>query len=196
MKFKKDGVIYDNINEARGDLCDFECTKCRLCSSNNSEGICCWDYCQDYVYEAASIMGLEVIEDEPKKPRLAKILGVEVGERFDIYNHDYNPYFVDEDGYLHDCENDKLYNILCEIINNPDLIKRQPRWTEQEIQDAKAIRRLMSEYTHIKREKPDWGENLLLESEDVESYALSPELFPSIRVGETVDILDIIGGNE
>lgn len=131
---------------------------------------------------------------ENKKPRLAEVLGVEIGEKFDIYNDDYyNPYFVDADGYLRDCENDKLYNVPCEIINNPDLIERRPRWTEQEVEDAKAILRMLPTAKHITY----YGKDDMCIYDDDNCLLTLPEgLFPSLGRGKSVDIADIIVGNE
>lgn len=135
---------------------------------------------------------------ENKKPRLAEILGVEVGEKFDMENDEYNPYFVDEDGYLHDCENDKLYNVPCEIINNPDLIKRRPRWTEQDVQDAKTFRRM---WPDGKIEFGRWlsGRCGLIHIQGSLYGCLDlgeVDLFPSVKPGQTVKLDDIIGGTE
>ena len=70
------------------------------------------------------------------------------------------------------------------------------RWTEQEVEDAKAIRRIMSEYTDIVRKKDGCVTHLFLTSEDVEDYFLDSGLFPSLRPGETVKLDEIIGGVE
>lgn len=131
---------------------------------------------------------------ENKKPRMAEVLGVEVGEKFDMYNDEYNPYFVDEDGYLHDCENDKLYNVPCEIINNPDLIKRRPRWTQDEIKAA----RLLSCFrrpSEVMIGKNEYGVIWWREGDKAEG-CLPGYLFPSLEAKNAVKLLDIIGGNE
>lgn len=134
---------------------------------------------------------------ENKKPRLAEVLGVEVGEKFDMYNDECNPYFVDEDGYLHDCDNDKLYLVPCEIINNLDLIKRRPRWTEQEVEDAKALKRLLSkdDIVCVSR-STDGAAVYVIRLELYCDEELDKDTFPSLRSGETVALSDIIGGNE
>ena len=144
---------------------------------------------------------------ENKKPRIAEILGVEVGEAFSIdgYPTDYGMVQVCEDGKIrrrclkeirevtqlevgHKIGSNALYYLL----NHPERIIRKPRWTEQEVEDAKAIRRIMSEYTDIARGEGRCGTRLFLTSEDVENYTLDPELFPSLRPGETVTLNEII----
>lgn len=134
---------------------------------------------------------------ENKKPRLAEALGVEVNEKFDFVGGGFTRCcYVDSNGWLRDQNDNMCDTHAVFLINNPQYMRRRPRWTEQEVEDAKAIQRLMSEYTHISRKEISYGTYLSLESEDVESYALSSELFPSLRAGETVELTDIIGGNE
>lgn len=133
---------------------------------------------------------------ENKKPRLAEALGVEVNEKFDFVGGGFTHCcYVDSNGWLRDQNDNMCDTHAVFLINNPQYMRRRPRWTEQEVEDAKAIQRLMSEYTHISRKEISYGTYLSLESEDVESYALSSELFPSLRAGETVKLTDIIGGN-
>lgn len=136
---------------------------------------------------------------EPKeanmgKPRICEVLGVDVDEVFTIETP------VRKSTYCRIDEKGKIYNTcvetLCYAINHPDCIIRKPRWTEQEVEDAKAIRRIMSEYTDIVRKKDGCVTHLFLTSEDVEDYFLDSGLFPSLRPGETVKLDEIIGGVE
>lgn len=135
---------------------------------------------------------------ENKKPRLAEVLGVEVGEKFNIMGAPNNPYFISGFGWLVD-KNDYIFtNWISRIINDPELIKRRPRWTEQEIKDAKNIIRMFGEdrYPYVIKTM----DGLPYLSDDLESLAmytinLEPEIFPSLKCGETVRITDIIGGN-
>lgn len=71
-----------------------------------------------------------------------------------------------------------------------------PRFTEQEVEDAKAIKRLLTEYTGVKRVEHQWGTNLLLTSEESEEFAIEPKLFPSIKSGQSYTLDEIIGGAE
>lgn len=136
---------------------------------------------------------------ENKKPRLAEVLGVEVGEKFDIVNDCYSPYFVDADGKLFDCDNDERYSsLLNDIINHPELIKRRPRWTEQEVQDAKTFRRMWPEGEIEFDRWPD-GRCCLTQIQGSLHGCLrlgEVDLFPSVKPGQTVKLADIIGGNE
>ena len=101
------------------------------------------------------------------------------------------------------CADDCIFSkkgigMVCEVAPKPAwwALADKPRWTEQEVEDAKAIRRIMSEYTDIARGEGRCGTRLFLTSEDVENYTLDPELFPSLRPGETVTLDDIIGGSK
>ena len=167
---------------------------------------CCVDFRKSHPHEAARLMGYEVVEDDhiPQaekkeetnmgKPRICEVLGVDVDEVFTIETP------VRKSTYCRIDEKGKIYNTcvetLCYAINHPDGIIRKPRWTEQEVEDAKAIRRIMSEYTDIVRKKDGCVTHLFLTSEDVEDYFLDSGLFPSLRPGETVKLDEIIGGVE
>lgn len=96
---------------------------CRTCEIYKEHGHC-MDYLKEYPYEAASLMGYQVVEDdmlEPTKhkedanmdkhigdvtemvrPRICEVLGVEVGETFSIdgYPTDYGMVQVCEDGKI------------------------------------------------------------------------------------------------
>ena len=173
---------------------------------------CCVDFRKSHPHEAARLMGYEVVEDDhiPQaekkeetnmdKPRICEVLGVEVNENFKFNDFPFDEckvYFVGTDGEIRNAKGGSVTGgELCYIINNPDRIIRKPRWTEQEVEDAKAIRRIMSEYTDIVREKYGCVTHLFLTSEDVEDYFLDSGLFPSLRPGETVTLDEIIGGAE
>ena len=169
---------------------------------------------KNWVNEAARLMGDEVVEDDKvveidqvkkeanmDKPRICEVLGVEVNENFKFNDFPFDEckvYFVGTDGEIRNAKGGSVTGgELCYIINNPDRIIRKPRWTEQEVEDAKAIRRIMSEYTDIVRKKDGCVTHLFLTSEDVVvDYFLDSELFPSLRPGETVTLDEIIGGTE
>ncbi len=173
---------------------------------------CCVDFRKSHPHEAARLMGYEVVEDDhiPQaekkeetnmdKPRICEVLGVEVNENFKFNDFPFDEckvYFVGTDGEIRNAKGGSVTGgELCYIINNPDRIIRKPRWTEQEVEDAKAIRRIMSEYTDIVRKKDGCVTHLFLTSEDVEDYFLDSGLFPSLRPGETVKLDEIIGGVE
>lgn len=136
---------------------------------------------------------------ENKTPRLAEVLGVEVGEKFDIDDDFCNPFYVNEEGYLLDSSGYRRSDKAVKIINNPDLIQRRPRWTEQEVKDAKNIIRMFGadNFTHVTKNENGWP----VLADDYEECAnftigLEKDIFPSVKPGQTVKLSDIIGGNE
>ena len=131
------------------------------------------------------------------KPRICEVLLVEPEERFSIGQYEY---WVDQNGDMW-CEagaEGKMAcgGVLCAAINHPDRIIRKPCFTQQEVEDAKAIKRLLTEYTGVKRIEHKWGTNLLLTSEESEEFAIEPKLFPSIKSGQSYTLDEIIGGAE
>lgn len=146
---------------------------------------------------------------ENKKPRLAEVLGVEVGEKFRIadYPVDYGDVAVCTDGKVRRVRSnpplehgDKIgANALYHIINHPELIKRGPRWTEQEVEDANNIIRMFGEdnFTYVTKDENGWP--ILSDGyEDCATFTVGLEkiIFPSLKPGQTVKLDDIIGGNE
>lgn len=135
---------------------------------------------------------------EEKKPRLAEALGVEVGEKLLIDGRNRNPYSVTDEGLIVDCVGDVCYEVVTYLFNHPNRLIREPRWTEQEIKDAKNIIRMLGEYRYPYVIKTMDGLPYL--SDNLETLAmytinLKPEIFPSLKCGETVKITNIIGGN-
>ena len=121
--------------------------------------------------QAAHLMGYEVVEEmrDPQlnegemdkemeknhfstikeanmdKPRIARVLGVEVGEDVKYRHTD------GSEENLCVCEDGRVIisslsckitatSVLINAINHPDRIIRKPRWTEQEVERAKAIK--------------------------------------------------------
>lgn len=134
------------------------------------------------------------------KPRICEVLGIEVEEGFEFdfgsdqvsrgkmkIGADGLRYYKNgKDWFRCWNEEDLIY-----IINHPDRIIRKPRWTEQEVERAKAIKmiypnayRLGSSDVFVQV----WGkEEILLAHVEV-------DLFPSLRPGQPVELDEIIGG--
>lgn len=73
------------------------------------------------------------------------------------------------------------------------------RWTEQEVQDAKAIIRLFGTEDFIYAMKDENGYPGLSDTDDfftMGTIGLENNIFPSLKPGEFVKLTDIIGGNE
>ena len=185
------------------------CCECPM-NQESPDKECCVGFRKSHPHEAARLMGYEVVEDDhiPQaekkeetnmdKPRICEILRVEPGEPFYIRGFDDVLFWIMDDGTFITQPNNApgSASTLLRALDHPDRIIHKPRWTEQEVEDAKAIRRIMSEYTDIVRKKDGCVTHLFLTSEDVEDYFLDSGLFPSLRPGETVTLDEIIGGAE
>lgn len=137
------------------------------------------------------------------KPRICEVLGVEVGERFSVGQYEY---WFDQCGDMW-CKagiEEKMAcgGVLCNIINHPDRIIRKPRFTEQEVEDAKAIKRMFGDdnFTHIHKDEDGLCEMMDGPEDDPNvgwcAIGMEEGMFPSIRPGETVTLEEIIGGAE
>lgn len=164
----------------------------------------CTEWVNEHPHEAARLMGYEVVEDEKEeikmdKPRICEVLGVDVGERF-VYkdpNKEETTLYVEENGMVVFIFKDgqKLQDIgmdyvLVQAINHPERIIRKPRWTEQEVERAKAIRLLYPEADSLDECDPHIK---VLDSKFVVA-TLDTALFPSLHTGELVKLDEIIGG--
>ena len=130
------------------------------------------------------------------KPRICEVLGVEVGERFELGNTGII-LLVNDDGLLHiglshgdRKETDMNVNYLVKAINDPDRIIRKPRFTEQEVERAKAIKVLWPCAKAVV--KADSGSISVVGAPMV----LNTDHFPSIKPKETYTLDEIIGGAE
>lgn len=145
---------------------------------------------------------------ENKKPRIAEILRVEVGEAFSIdgYPTDYGMVQVCEDGKIrrrcpkeirevtqlevgHKIGSNALYYLL----NHPERIIRKPRWTEQDKADAKALKRLIACASYIRR---DGSFNPKLYDEYGQFVSVLKDCFAALPSEAIVTLNEIIGGTE
>ena len=116
---------------------------------------------------------------ENKKPRIAEILGVEVGERFSVEGQrGGNPLYVDGDGWVRYVSDGTISTSAVTIaINHPERIIRKTRWTEQEIKKAGEV-----EYRVC--------------AGCVVFGVIYNGYFPTIKCGENYTLDEIIGGAE
>lgn len=131
------------------------------------------------------------------KPRICEVLGVEVGQNFKLKGADMG-FYVDKDGIVKREEDDKSVGLpeICMMINLPDQIIRKPRFTEQEVERAKAIKVLWPEIYAIKN---DGAWTVLIGDVENKSCAIETVarvLFPSAKLNVVYTLDEIIGGAE
>lgn len=130
------------------------------------------------------------------KPRICEVLGVEVNQNFqfnDFLFDEVKNYLIGPDGKIRNAHGGEVTSSeLCYIINHSDYIIREPRWTEQEVERAKAIKMLYSEAESIEM----YGFGVRVFNRTVIIVTLDLSLFPSLRPNETVTLDEIIGGAE
>lgn len=220
MKFRnpETGEVFNNLQQAADVFCLNYDSYCQGCPIDKVNGGCaCWDWIQEHPYEAARLMGYEVVEensnklketlingnkeevnmDKQARPRICEVLGVEVGERFRIdypkgmtvWLHINKEGFVVREGGP---KNLKIGNSVAWAINHPESIIRKPRWTQQEVERARAIKVLYPDAESLEEQDPHVK---VLNSKFVIA-AFDTALFPSLRTGETVKLSDMIGGGQ
>ena len=183
MKFRsKTGEV---LTDGQAQLRFCKGRHCCECPMNQESPAkeCCVDFRKSHPHEAARLMGYEVVdgskeveidqfkkEDNMDKPRIAQVLGVEVEETFtaDTPYGKFKRCVIDRDGQIFNAGP----KVICYIINHPDCIIR---WTEQEVERAKAIKVQYPEFVIA---------------------TLDNALFTSLRPGETIKLDEIIGGTE
>ena len=131
------------------------------------------------------------------KPRICEVLGVEVGEVFEmrgnkIGNFRINKYGTFQIEISNNCWGASTVECLNSLINHPENIIRKPRFTEQEVERAKAIKVLYPEICYIKNDD-GWLRGL---TKGKESIFLDRVLswFPSAQPGQCYTLDEIIGG--
>lgn len=133
---------------------------------------------------------------ENKKPRIAEILEVEVGEPFEVDGYGSVNFYIDENGEAcSNYTNDPDYcTAIYQAINHPDRIIRKPRWTEQEAELAKALYELRRSVSLVIGRST--GGMLWWRDGDRAEGILPHKLFPSLNEGDCVRLNEIIGGTE
>ena len=212
MKFRNPET--GEVFETHCDTCGAGSSGCKLVWKNVSCG-----RLKENPHEAARLMGYEVVEDDcdqsqiscnqvanksqkeeanMDKPRICEILGVVPGEEFFIrgFYPGHVTFRIMDDGTF----STRPSNIsgstkeLLQTLDHPDRIIRKPRWTEQEVEDARAVKRLL-EADSVTRAA--YGNGLVaIKSDWSVSIVLSRDCFPSLRPGEIITLDEIIGGAE
>lgn len=216
MKFRNPET--GEVFETHCDTCGAGSSGCKLVWKNVSCG-----RLKENPHEAARLMGYEVVEDTSTdtltgrgdaltenedtltketnidhfregtkmmeeanmdKPRICEVLGVEPEEKFEIRGNTLGRFRINK------------VECLNNLINHPENIARKPRWTEQEVERAKAIKVL---YPVVKTlAYVDIVGQTFYMYDDEDNYKGSldnlDETFPTLRSIRRATLDEIIGG--
>lgn len=133
-------------------------------------------------------------EDNMDKPRICEVLGVEPEEKFEIRGNTLGRFRINKYGTFqieisNDCWGFSTVECLNNLINHPENIARKPRWTEQEVERAKAIRLLYPEADSLNECDP----YIKVFNNKFVIATLDTALFPSLCPGESVKLDEICG---
>ena len=224
MKFRnpETGEMYVGILNAMDHYCDSkeDCDDCQIkepVQVYKGQKHPCYAYVADNPHEAARLMGYEVVEDdmlEPTKhkeeanmdkhigdvteivrPRICEVLGVEPEEKFNAGL--YKDAYVDLLGIIRTNIGSVMDAVqVRDLINHPDRIIRKPRWTEQEVERAKAIKVLYPAVKTLAYVDIVGQTFYMYDEEDNYKGSLDnlDETFPTLRSIRRATLDEIIGG--
>lgn len=208
MKFRNPET--GEVFEAHCDTCGAGSSGCKLVWKNVSCG-----RLKENPHEAARLMGFKVVEDDepsgnPGQLEEACIMECPVcGKEFDIHLEEANMDKPLKDWTLEetkqyctgrDCEHCRFMDgPKCKLHRPEDWdLSEKPRWTEQEVADAKTLCRMWPG-GEIEFKRYADGRCAMVHIQGSLHGCLDlgqVNLFPSLRPGETVKLDEIIGGAE
>lgn len=209
MKFKDSATeeVFHTIRQAVQNHCSFHCND-RVCPYWENAGCVGMlkRYTVDNPHEAARLMGYEVVEDDCVEPRKHKEEANMDKPLKDWTLGEAKEYCTSRNG---NCADDCIFSkkgigMVCGIAPKPVwwTLPEKPRFTEQEVEDAKTIKRMFGadNFTHIHKDEDGWPEMMDGPGEDGNvgwcSIGMEEGMFPSLRPNETVTLDEIIGGAE
>ena len=199
MKFRnKNGEVF----ETHCDTCGAGSSGCKLAWKN----VKCVLF-RNNPYEAVRLMGYEVVEDEPSTPEEAIDKYIKIKrEEADMEKplKDWTLGELKEGCYQYrKAHTDKPCEQTCPIyqrgiccrewVHEWDL-EEKPRWTEQEVERAKAIKVLWPEANTIKADG-DWTV-LVNSNKGLIRETIARKLFPSAEKNRVYTLNEIIGGSK
>ena len=202
MKFRnpETGEVFHTIRQAVQNHCSFHCND-RVCPYWENAGCVGMfkRYTVDNPHEAARLMGYEVVEDDCVEPRkhkeeanMDKPLKDWTLGGLKEWCYQYRKAHTDKP-----CEQTcPIYQrgiCRCEWVHEWDLDEK-PSFTEQEVEDAKTVRRVFGRDGTIERYSKAMTapySNLVFDH-----LYINEDLFPSIQPGQSYTLDEIIGGAE
>ena len=173
----------------------------------------CNDFIKYYPDKAAKLMGLEVVEEvevaedinalgKAVNPRLAEILGVNAGEKFQIpINGSIVTFEITGDGHFETTPPNIVGStyLLLEAIERPEIIIRQSRITPEELAICKAVgaKWLCMDDAGFKADlwntKPSKTDKGIYVAFGVDPMArLQPYVFPSLKPGDCINVEELM----
>lgn len=215
MKFKDPatGEVFHTIRQAVQNHCSFHCNS-RACPYWENAGCVGMlkRYTVDNPHEAARLMGYEVVEDDCDQSQISRNSVAKKEEANmekplkDWTLGEAKEYCTSRNG---NCADDCIFSkkgigMVCGIAPKPVwwTLPEKPRFTEQEVEDAKAIKRMFGDdnFTHIHKDEDGLCEMMDGPEDDPNvgwcAIGMEEGMFPSIRPGETVTLDEIIGGTK
>ena len=197
-----------SMEEANNEFCDRQ-TSCDTCPLDNpshkKENTSCVDWCNEHPHEAARLMGYAVVEDDAPTLEGAIDKYLEIKQKEANMDKPLKDWTLRElkawcyqYGSTHTespCEQTcpMYHRGICsrEWVHEWDLDEK-PRFTEQEVEDAKMVKRVFGRTGTVKRVDPIMTEpysNLVFDH-----LYINKDLFPSIKPGQEYTLDEIIGG--
>lgn len=212
-------ITFDSIEEARAAFCNKMCggecvNTCPMQEHLKATGKACAEFVKSNPFIASLTMNADIVHIKDSatdsnssraavKPRLAKILGVEVGEKFKIQeNGGLSTFEVTADGYFKTDPPNQVGStyLLLDAINRPEIIIHQPSLTPGELAICKTIGA-----NWVSREgDPDKALPIFLWDEKptnvngkyatgVGSLArVSVQFFPSLKPGDCINVEELM----
>ena len=196
MKFRnKDGEVF----QTHCDTCGIGSSGCDLVWKN----VNCTLF-RNNPYEAARLMGYEVVEDDCDQSQKSRnSVAKEEEANMDKPLKDWTlgeakEYCTSRNG---NCADDCIFSkkgigMVCGIAPKPVwwTLPDKPRFTEQEVEATKAIRILFPCATHLIQFQPN--EPVSVKAGDAFVVNLNSVLFPNVQPGKPYTLDEIIGGAE
>ena len=217
MKFRdpKTGKVYQN---ARAALDSFPCPQRVSCENCKFDGNKCTEkWVNEHPHEAASLMGYEVVDKHTPTHEKTHADAIENAR---VQSEEANMDKPLKDwtlGEIKRCcveskQNCEKCPVSGEYKTTSDCklaifpahwdLDDKPRFTEQEVEDAKTIKRMFGadNFTHIRKDQFGLCEMMDGPGDDPNvgwcAIGMEEGMFPSLRPGETITIDEIIGGTE